>query len=1212
MRHTTGLTLAAGIALALGLGGCDPAPTQSAGTASVPDTEAPVITLKGANPAAVAQNGTYTDAGATVSDNVDDDVTVTVEGSVDTATPGTYLLTYTAADTAGNAATAERSVEVVASATVSALAEATLMYDALPAVDTALKLYVENDAPNVMQGASGFDWQLTLQPTGSDINLTVSANERSAAVTPPIAGIYEVQVTNDAGDMRTSRFTVNAAASFDALNLHNYDASEAIEAQAGLVSNQVWVASASLDRVGIEQAITAIDGFSIAGFDDAQGVLIEFSTEDTNYTRSLETLRYTPGVDSVALRLFEGAHTIKNGESTPDDGSAFDDGGDNWHLEFINIPDAWDVTTGSTEFFVGLTDGQGEFLTQHEDLTGRFAEAIRTDDDAMLTHGTAAAGTIGAITDNGQGVSGINQVSRMIGTKAGYDGLSMLLNKDAVPLISNAWAIPGHITTDFDPTSVSGTNDRLVEAAAMTRPYRQAALQHPDRLLVWSAGNGIGNGIGLQIDDALFYGVNGRLHSPAIHYNDLGAPDKLDNVITVAATAENAHLVYYSNYGLSVDIAAPTNFKSTKYDGEDAYWESSDYDGNHFGSGYTGTSAAASIVSGVASLVYAVDPTLQAADVKALLIDSATRYATDRYVVPGASSAVATLSRKIPIVDAAAAVNRALAIREGNITKVTVSFPDPFAAQLAMAVGSASGYQTAEEITYSLTHIGTEQNTTLADNVTSEEANVTFDTQGLSGAFHVSGTVDLRDTRSDTVQTSTFEHNFSVAAVSVSVEDTVLLTAIAGASITLEPLEGVTFTNTVSTADANGTLELYLRPGYYKLIATATDYQEFHTLIYLPESAQTLPVKVYMSSTSATSVGAIHGLVMDENGDLIEGASVRISGGDQTNGYFASAETDAAGTFSLSNVSNLDSSGSQITAFSLSAKADGYMESIKEDLVILNGSATTHVITLRLKNYTDDPVYVNGFDESVSDWNTTGMWHEQNLSAYSLANTLVDDGYCSLPPDELTDRAYLPAPISGTRVMWYGQEDTGSFIGTQASGDSALSGGTSTAANSGTLTSPTISLVGLTRPYLTVMSWWEVESVNPNASGFDLLDILISADGGSFEQVKRLNPFVDPNDSDRTHKGFSSGGFNRMPVWVEEEIDLSDYIGKKIQIRFKFDTVDGLYNGFRGWVLDDFAIVDRLYTSTTGVSLNPYDGLSDTFVSTHKLPRQSVSTPATR
>ena len=74
-----------------------------------PDTVFPVITILGDNPATVELGDTYTDAGATS----DGGETVTSSGTVDTNTVGTYTITYSATDAAGNTSTATRTVNVV-------------------------------------------------------------------------------------------------------------------------------------------------------------------------------------------------------------------------------------------------------------------------------------------------------------------------------------------------------------------------------------------------------------------------------------------------------------------------------------------------------------------------------------------------------------------------------------------------------------------------------------------------------------------------------------------------------------------------------------------------------------------------------------------------------------------------------------------------------------------------------------------------------------------------------------------------------------------------------------------------------------------------------------------------------------------------------------------------------------------------------------------
>ena len=78
------------------------------------DTTKPVITLQGANPATATLGSTYSDAGATATDNVDGTVDVVTSGVVDTSVVGVNTITYTATDKAGNTATATRTVNVSA------------------------------------------------------------------------------------------------------------------------------------------------------------------------------------------------------------------------------------------------------------------------------------------------------------------------------------------------------------------------------------------------------------------------------------------------------------------------------------------------------------------------------------------------------------------------------------------------------------------------------------------------------------------------------------------------------------------------------------------------------------------------------------------------------------------------------------------------------------------------------------------------------------------------------------------------------------------------------------------------------------------------------------------------------------------------------------------------------------------------------------------
>ncbi|MBV9923746.1 MAG: DUF5011 domain-containing protein [Acidobacteria bacterium] len=83
-------------------------------TVTVSDGTAPVITLNGSATMTVECHTSFTDPGATASDNCDNSVAVNVSGSVNVNAPGSYTLTYSATDSSGNAAApVTRTVNVV-------------------------------------------------------------------------------------------------------------------------------------------------------------------------------------------------------------------------------------------------------------------------------------------------------------------------------------------------------------------------------------------------------------------------------------------------------------------------------------------------------------------------------------------------------------------------------------------------------------------------------------------------------------------------------------------------------------------------------------------------------------------------------------------------------------------------------------------------------------------------------------------------------------------------------------------------------------------------------------------------------------------------------------------------------------------------------------------------------------------------------------------
>ncbi|MDB4556774.1 DUF5011 domain-containing protein [Akkermansiaceae bacterium] len=73
-------------------------------TVIVEDTLPPVITLTGSSSVTIEAGSEYADAGATATDTLDGTIAVEVDNKVNTQIPGSYLVSFSATDAAGNAA----------------------------------------------------------------------------------------------------------------------------------------------------------------------------------------------------------------------------------------------------------------------------------------------------------------------------------------------------------------------------------------------------------------------------------------------------------------------------------------------------------------------------------------------------------------------------------------------------------------------------------------------------------------------------------------------------------------------------------------------------------------------------------------------------------------------------------------------------------------------------------------------------------------------------------------------------------------------------------------------------------------------------------------------------------------------------------------------------------------------------------------------------
>jgi len=241
-----------------------------------------------------------------------------------------------------------------------------------------------------------------------------------------------------------------------------------------------------------------------------------------------------------------------------------------WHLRGptgARVPTAWNHGLrlgGSRSVFVGIIDTGIDYT--HPDLAqntwghgaGAFKEipnngidddgngyiddikginAITNTGDPMDDHGhgTHVAGTIGAVGDNGVGTVGINWYSVMIGCKfLASNGSGSISNaikcvqyfidlkqNQNVPIVAlnNSWGGGGY-------------------SAAMAAAIKQAG--QAGILFVAAAGNA-----GTNIDQYDFY--------PACYTKN----SDIDNIIVVGATNPYGKVASFSNYGWTVDLAAP-------------------------------------------------------------------------------------------------------------------------------------------------------------------------------------------------------------------------------------------------------------------------------------------------------------------------------------------------------------------------------------------------------------------------------------------------------------------------------------------------------------------------------------------------------------------------------------------------------------------------------------------------------------------------------
>ena len=250
----------------------------------------------------------------------------------------------------------------------------------------------------------------------------------------------------------------------------------------------------------------------------------------------------------------------------------------------INAEDAWDVRTSAASIIVAVIDTGVRYT--HEDLAANMWEnsvptygdihgmnAFDRDKKGNLTgdpmdnshHGTHCAGIIGAVGDNGLGITGIAWKVQLMACKwlgrSSPGAIDTGVSSDAIACIDYAVQHGARILNcSWSVPESMGLLEVMKEA-------REAGV-----IVVAAAGNQH-----INLDERPRY-PSGYL---------------LDNIVTVTAFGENNELASFSNYGpKTVALAAPgVNIYSTWNDSDNSY------------NNDTGTSMAAACVSGSLALL---------------------------------------------------------------------------------------------------------------------------------------------------------------------------------------------------------------------------------------------------------------------------------------------------------------------------------------------------------------------------------------------------------------------------------------------------------------------------------------------------------------------------------------------------------------------------------------------------------------------------------
>jgi hypothetical protein len=201
------------------------------------------------------------------------------------------------------------------------------------------------------------------------------------------------------------------------------------------------------------------------------------------------------------------------------------------------------------------------------------------------------------------------------------------------------------------------------------------------------------------------------------------------------------------------------------------------------------------------------------------------------------------------------------------------------------------------------------------------------------------------------------------------------------------------------------------------------------------------------------------------------------------------------------------------------------------------------------------------FEAGAPGWGTSGLWHVQPHPETVTVSAAIGGALTSIPP-----ASTLPGAWEGTAAAWFGDPATGTYcVGYTTVAQHPSDGCRSSRPVDGALVSPAFAVTSAPAT-LEFHAWWEIA-----AGDFEIADLMTvdySTDGGAtWTAAAKLNPSGAPFGS--RHQPYTTAGLREAGEWRAYSVDLTPTLGStNTRVRFTFDSLDNLGQGFRGLLID--------------------------------------------